>query len=253
MTVIAIVLLAAIAVILSLLRWRKASRVLTLIVLVLIVAVGCGPLPSFLLTHLQAGYDPTPVIHPASRSAVVLLGGGTERVPGAATPEVPLLAQGRVMKAFELYKTCKLQGGNCIVIITGGDPNRHGASEAFVYGARLQDLGVDRQDIVLEQRSLNTWQNAQFTSEILRARAVDQIFLVSSGIHLHRAVLYFKRFGVTAQPVRADYVGARMTQVPQAYNFLLTDLALHEYAGVWQYFIYEKLGWNVSATSGGAL
>jgi uncharacterized SAM-binding protein YcdF (DUF218 family) len=117
----------------------------------------------------------------------------------------------------------------------------------------LQELGVNREDIVLEQRSLNTWQNAQFTAEILQARAVDQVFLVSSGLHLHRAVMYFKRFGVSVQPVRADYVAAKMTLLPQAYNFLVTDLALHEYTGVLQYFIYEKLGWNVSARSAGSV
>jgi len=251
-TVVAVVVLAAIAVALSLLGWRKGSRAFALITLVLVAAVGCGPLPSLLLTSLQAGYSSVPVVRPAMRSAVVLLGGGTELVPDAPAPEVPLLAYGRLAKALEVYKTCK-QAGDCVIVITGGDPDRHGASEASVYGARLQQLGVGPEDIVLEQRSLNTWQNAQFTAGLLKARGVDQAFLVTSGFHLHRAVLYFERFGVRAQPVRADYVRAQTTFIPQASNFLLTDLALHEYLGVLRYFVYEKLGWNVSAAGAGAV
>jgi hypothetical protein len=30
-------------------------------------------------------------------------------------------------------------------------------------------------------------------------------------------------------------------------NFLLTDLVLHEYAGLWRTRIYNVLGWNVAA------
>jgi uncharacterized SAM-binding protein YcdF (DUF218 family) len=251
--VIAVLILVALAAILSLLGWRKGSRLFALLALLVVVVVGCGPLPSFMLTRLQEGYSSVPVVHQARRSAIVLLGGGTEEIPGAPGPEVSMLAYGRLVKAFEVYKTCKLQAVDCVVIITGGDASRHGASEAAVYAARLTELGVGREDIVLEQRSLNTWQNAQFTAALLKTRAVDQVFLISSGIHLHRAVLYFEHFGVQAQPVRADYLGATMTLIPQAYNFLLTDLALHEYAGVLRYFVYEKLGWNVSAADAGAV
>ncbi len=78
-------------------------------------------------------------------------------------------------------------------------------------------------------------------------------WLVSSGIHLRRSVLYFTHFGVAAQPVRADYVSAMMSPIPLSYNFLVADLALHEYAGVVRYFVYQRMGWNVRAKRPGAL
>jgi uncharacterized SAM-binding protein YcdF (DUF218 family) len=73
------------------------------------------------------------------------------------------------------------------------------------------------------------------------------VVLVTSGFHLRRSVLYFSHFGVQAQAVRADYVGAQLSPLPQAFNFLALDLALHEYAGLWRYRIYNLFGWNAEA------
>jgi hypothetical protein len=53
--------------------------------------------------------------------------------------------------------------------------------------------------------------------------------------------------------VRADYVNAVMSPMPLAYNFLLTDLALHEHAGILQYCISRRLGLQVTASRAGAL
>jgi hypothetical protein len=79
------------------------------------------------------------------------------------------------------------------------------------------------------------------------------LFLVTSGIHLRRSILYFKRFGIRGQPVRADYISATSSATPLSYNFLLADLAIHEYAGVLRYFVYERMGWNASAEHAGSI
>ena len=58
---------------------------------------------------------------------------------------------------------------------------------------------------------------------------------------------------MTAQPVRADHVSPITSPVPLSYNFLITDLALHEYTGVVRYYVYQFMGWNVQAKKPGAL
>jgi uncharacterized SAM-binding protein YcdF (DUF218 family) len=246
-----VVLLVAAAYGCSLLRWRWSGRVILFLALALLFGIGCGPVPSYLLRNLQSGYSDV-VVRGAPRTAIILLGNGTERVPPASV-EVAPLAYGRVMKTLELYQACKLKGGSCTIVVTGGDPQHHGASEAAVYSARLRLLGVDAADILVEGRSLNTWQNAQYTAELLKAHPVEQLFLVTSGIHLRRSLLYFGHFGVHGQPVRADYVSAMPSVTPQSFNFLVTDLAIHEYVGYWRYFVYERMGWNVTAARPGSL
>src|SRR3569833_1053593 len=214
---------------------------------VLFFAVGCGPLPDELLKQLQSGYETQPPPAWQPRAAIVVLGAGVLCVSGTAAVEVPLQAYGRVAKGLELYLQCKHAGKACTLIVSGGDAYEVGVSEAKVYGDQLLKLGVDPSDLVLEGRSLNTWLNAQFCAAWLDEHPEDQVILVTSGFHLRRGALYFEHFGVRALPVRSDFVGAAVRPWPQAYNFLLMDLALHEYAGLWRYRIYNVLGWNVAA------
>jgi uncharacterized SAM-binding protein YcdF (DUF218 family) len=84
------------------------------------------------------------------------------------------------------------------------------------------------------------------------ASGLAMLVLVSSGIHMRRSALYFSHFGVHPATVRSDYVGALMSPLPLAYNFLLTDLAPHEYVGLLRYQLFQLLGWNINARHPGA-
>ncbi len=250
MTVPVISILVVLAVGFSWLRWRKASYAVAGLALALLLGIGCGPVPAVLLRDLQAGYSSEPVIGTARATAIVLLGNGTEKAGngGLHGVEIGPLAYGRIVKALELYERCKRLNSRCFILVSGGDPEHHGASEAAVYGAQLQALGVPSADLVLEERSLNTFQNAQYSAAVLSSQPADQVLLVTSGLHLRRSLLYFTHFGVQARPARADFVSAVRSVVPVSYNFLITDLALHEYVGVLRYFVYQRMGWNVQAT-----
>jgi uncharacterized SAM-binding protein YcdF (DUF218 family) len=233
--------------------WRRTAWAFSVTALILVMAIGCGPAAAWLLGPLQVIYPAESSTGWGRRSAIILLGGGTEQVAASGATETTVLAYGRLVKALELYLACKHEGGDCFILASGGDPRRHGASEAAVYGVQLRKLGVGSADIVLEEQSLNTWQNAQLSARLLRQHPADRIFLVTSGIHVRRSLLYFAHFGVNATPVRADYAAAVMSLLPLAYNFALADLAIHEYAGILRYHIYQMLGWNVAADSPGAL
>lgn len=253
MTLPTVFLLAVIAAGLARASWRKSALAVSAVALILIVGIGCGPVAGALVQGLQAGYPAEPQTDWGGSSVIILLGGGTERVARGGPVETNVLAYGRLVKALELYLACKRQRGQCTILASGGDPRRNGISEAAVYGSQLRKLGVDPADILLEQRSLNTWQNAQFSARLLSQRPAERVFLVSSGIHLRRSLLYFAHFGVHATAVRADHVTAMLSPLPLAYNFLLADLALHEYAGILRYHVYELLGWNAAAKGAGAL
>ena len=240
-------LLAVIALGLKLRKRRIGARIAVAVGAVLFFAVGCGPLPDELLMQLQSGFEAEPMPAWQPRVAIIVLGGGLQRVAGTGAVEVPLFAYGRVLKALELYLQCKHAARACSLVVSGGDTLETGISEAKVYGDALLKAGVDPSDLVLESRSLNTWQNAQYCAAWLDEHPEDQVVLVTSGYHLRRGVLYFLHFGIRALPVRSDFVSAQAGPLPQAFNFLLMDLALHEYAGLWRYRIYNVLGWNVAA------
>ncbi len=89
------------------------------------------------------------------------------------------------------------------------------------------------------------------TSALLKKLDAGQVVLVSSGIHLKRGERYFAHFGVDATSVSADYLAAMPSILPLAYNFAVADLALHEYAGLIRYDIFNALGWNAARTEPG--
>lgn len=238
-----------------LLRWRRRRRsaaTFFVLALLLLFGAGCGPLPAWLLGRLQSPYAHSPAIDWAPRNAIVLLGAGTARVAANEPVEAPLFGYGRILRAAMLYRDCKSAGRACMLLISGGDAMHLGRSEAAVYGDVLLKLGVDPADLREEGASMNTWQNAQFCAPLLQAYGAQQTVLVSSGLHLQRALLYFGHFGMRPTPVRGDYAQVSWSLLPQAWNLALTDLALHEITGVWRYRFYETMGWNAPAVRPGA-
>ncbi|WJF89067.1 YdcF family protein [Paraburkholderia bonniea] len=245
MTLIVLVILIVFAIGCAALAWRRTSVVLYALTAVLFLAIGCGPVPAWLLGQLQDTYDIKPRPVWGKRNALVLLGAGTTKVPRTGAVEPGMFAYARIAEAAALYNDCRRKTvADCKIIVSGGDALHLGSPEAIVYQRLLVRLGVSAADVMLEPGSMNTWQNAQFTSALLQRYAPDRVLLVSSGLHLQRSLLYFGHFGVHAMPVRADYLRPVLTLIPLSYNFAVTDFALHEYLGIARYTLYNALGWN---------
>src|SRR5579859_8057234 len=196
------VLFAMLLVAALLYRWRRcwAGHVLVVLAALLFFGIGCGAVPRWLVRGLQSPYDVEPKIEWTSRNAIVLLGGGTA-VAGDEPLQPSYFADGRVLRAAQLYNECKAAGKECRLLVTGGDSQSHGEAESVVYGRALRKLGIPETDLSYEARSMTTWQNAQFTRPMLAEYAPQHMVLVTSGIHLRRALLYFGHFGITPQPV----------------------------------------------------
>ncbi|WP_244464391.1 YdcF family protein [Candidatus Liberibacter africanus] len=133
---------------------------------------------------------------------------------------------------MRLYKSCKKHSTHCTILISGGDPQKHGLPESIVYSNKLLENGVEENDIKLDTQSFNTFQNAQFSSKMIKDMHVEKIVLVSSAYHLKRSQLYFQYLGIHTEASRSDYVNANYTIIPVSINFYLTELALKEYIGI---------------------
>jgi uncharacterized SAM-binding protein YcdF (DUF218 family) len=240
MTLSLILLLAIASAFLAWLKLPRTATVVGLAAAALFFAVGYGLLARPLLT-LQSGYD-TEVHAWGRHNAIIVLGAGQTRT-GDGRVEPAIFSYARFVKALQVYHACKAHVADCKIIATGGDTNGLGISEAQVYGERFTSVGVPQDDVLIEGRSRNTWQNAKFSAAFFAHHRFDRAYLVTSGFHLPRATRDFAHFGIPTTPVRADY--ARPTHVlwPLSYNFLLTDVAIHEHLGIWRDYVYETLGW----------
>ncbi len=246
MTLIVLAVLLLLAAILCRAGRRRLAGGVGGLTLLLFLAVACGPVPLWLLDHLDS-YASIPAAGWAPRNAIVLLGAGTVR----ATPDAPLapelFAYGRIVQAAMLYRDCAASGQQCRLLVSGGDSQHHGAAEALVYAGVLRRLGVPADGLLLESRSMNTWQNAQFSRPLLQAYAPQKLLLVTSGIHLRRSLLDFAHFGMRPTPMRGDDLEAPLSALPLSWNIALCDLALHEYMGIARYHVYNAMGWNAPA------
>jgi len=239
----ALVAVLLVAVVLGACRWRRSSRVLYALALLAFLLAGCGVVPRWLLGWLQGPYAMRPALDWAPSNAIVLLTSGAAPLPDGSI-EPGIAAYGRIVQAATMYRDCARASHRCTVLVSGGDPSRYETPLAVAYAQVLRQLGVPSTDLRLESRSLTTWQNAQFSRPILAALGAQRIWLVTSGFHLRRSELYFAHFGIHATPVRADYVHAAIAPWPGISNLVLAELAVHEYAGIVRYRVYNLMGWN---------
>jgi uncharacterized SAM-binding protein YcdF (DUF218 family) len=229
---------------------RALARRMGVVTALLFLAVACGPVPAWLLDHLQEDYSAIPSVHWSTRNAIVLLAAGTTRLDQGDPLQPTLFANGRILRAAMLYRDCKLAGKECLILVSGGDSQHHGTAESTVYAGVLARLGVAPQDIQTDTLSLNTFENARYSRRLVLDYDPQTLVLVTSGVHLRRSLLDFDHFSMKPTPVSADVVSATLGWWPQASNLQLCDVALHEYIGIAQFHVYEALGWNTMPVLG---
>jgi uncharacterized SAM-binding protein YcdF (DUF218 family) len=230
----------------------KSSKKSLAIFAVIFVMTGIGLFSSSLLSYLESY---SIVSHPIwkQHNAIILLGAGTVKLPDSNEIKPSIMAYSRIYEAARLYTSCKKTNTECKIITSGGDALGTGKSEAVIYQNELNAIGVNQSDIILEPNSMNTFKNAEFTSIIFKSNKFDNVYLVTSGIHMKRALLYFSHFGINAIPAVSDYIPPKIFMIPLGFNFAITDFAIHEYLGILRFRIYNYLGLNTNPAKPGAL
>jgi len=237
---------------LAICNYKKTCCVSLLVTIISFLGIGCGIFPSLTLSHLESANAVLIQPHWAKRNAIVILGAGSVMLPKINILKPTVLAYSRINETAKLYLSCKKTGNECNIIISGGDASKTGKPEAIIYQQELLDLGVKNSDVILEQYSMNTYKNAEFTSAILKSKSFDKIFLVTSALHMKRALMYFSHFGINPIPAVADYIAPIILVIPIGYNFAISDFIMHEYVGIMRFHIYNYFGWNVKTSSPGA-
>lgn len=167
--------------------------------------------------------------------AIVVLGGGVTP-PEIGYKEIDLnAASDRVWYASRLFKAGKAP---ILVLSGGGDITKNSFSEAYAMSIFMQDLGVDKDYIILENKSKNTKENALYSFEILNDIGVSKILLVTSAIHMHRALTEFQSFGLQVIPAPTDFYSNKLP--PNGLFSWLPDISVlnRNYSSLKEYFFY---------------
>jgi uncharacterized SAM-binding protein YcdF (DUF218 family) len=148
---------------------------------------------------LESAYEP-----PANPQGdvIIMLGGGA--MPDS--PDVDGTGALCASPANRLLTAVRLQRRlDAPILVSGGQVYSDSGPEAQIARRILLSLGVPDDKILVETKSINTTQNAKFSTEILREHGLSQPLLVTSAFHMKRSVLNFEKQGVAVTAYPADY------------------------------------------------
>lgn len=134
-------------------------------------------------------------------SAVVVLGAGSHRYESGNETVSVLTREGglRALEAARIYRIL-----NHPWVIVTGRPRFRGRSETQVMAGELEDLGVPRDRILLEEGSMTTHDHAIHVPRLLGARGVKQFVLVTSSTHMRRSLQVFRAVGLDPIPATPE-------------------------------------------------
>ncbi|WP_312262783.1 YdcF family protein [Candidatus Igneacidithiobacillus taiwanensis] len=223
----------------ALFGWHVFGRILVLLAL-LALYFSSTPLGArLLLQPLEDRYPP--LLHPETGEdapqAIVVLGGGEIIDPGRPVPE---MANARTLMRLQAAAALAQQV-DLPVVPSGGAPRFGAPSEAATMARLLRQSFHISNHIWLEDKSYNTAANARDSAILLRQHGIRRIYLVTSAVHMPRAMAWFRYYGLQPTPVPCDYrmgeAGALNWQswLPRAIYEEISSEAMHEYAGLLWY------------------
>jgi uncharacterized SAM-binding protein YcdF (DUF218 family) len=171
-------------------------------------------------------------------STTILLGGGLSYDKEADRVNFGCGAD-RYVQVLEPYRRGHVQR----IMVVGGPANflEPETREGDMMKRLLLLAGVPEEDIIVENRSLNTYQNALFSRPILDSLGEGRFLLITSATHMRRAVACFEGRGIEVQPYAVQKkVGNRRWELdyllaPDISNFGKWQQLVHEWAGFVSY------------------
>jgi uncharacterized SAM-binding protein YcdF (DUF218 family) len=183
-------------------RRRRGSR-LALAAALALLAVAILPIGQWVVAPLEARF-PEPQL-PAHIDGIIVLGGavqpdithahGQVALDDAATRITETLAIAQRHPEAKLL----LSGGDAEVLPHAGEREADDTRRLFIA------LGVPPDRILVEDRSRNTFENALFSRTVAAPKPGETWVLVTSAMHMPRAVGCFREVGWSVLPYPVDY------------------------------------------------
>ncbi len=180
-------------------RNRALGRALVTAGIALLYLLSLSPTGDRLIRPLEAAFPP---FHDSGVkvNAVVVLSGGAKDLSWVPAPTAPSdTSLERLVAGIQIARTRRLP-----LVITGGSGlvTRGGPKEADAMADAAVKLGFPHRDLVIENRSRNTWESAQQVGALLPGQT---IILVTSAFHMKRSAGMFRKQGFTVLPAPAGY------------------------------------------------
>jgi len=128
-----------------------------------------------------------------------------------------------------------------LIVGRSGDPFDRRLNEASVLRTFALEFGLHDAQVLVEEVSRNTYENAVNAAQIIRAGHYRQLVLITSAAHMYRASAAFHKQGLFPKPYAVDFQsnGGRGIGLfdffPSADILAITTSIVHELIGVVMY------------------
>jgi len=147
----------------------------------------------------------------------------------------------RLWQTIKLYHEGKVKK----IIISGGAASFFAKDtiESVLLKNFLVKIGIPGSDIITEEQSRNTRENAVFTAEILKNLPHEKLLLITSASHIRRANRCFEKVGLHCDLYPTDhYSGSRKYNIetlliPNPHTLFNWNVFIHEIFGMVSYKI----------------
>jgi uncharacterized SAM-binding protein YcdF (DUF218 family) len=221
-------------------RFARAGRALAFASLIVLAIFGLSPVGNALMIPLEDRFPRWDAARGAP-DGIIVLGGAISPDVSAARDEVALNeAAERLTVAAELARRhpavrIVFSGGSGALIYDEG-------AEAPFALRLLEDLGIPRARILLEDRSRNTVENAIFSKALIQPKPGERWLLVTSAHHLPRAIGVFRKMGFPVEPYPVDWRTRGAADALRPFATLgdglrRSDTAVREWVGLAVYWL----------------
>jgi uncharacterized SAM-binding protein YcdF (DUF218 family) len=239
-----VALVAILALLLLWLLTRRRGFLTTVVVVTLLLWLAATPWLSRSVQSLLEHRAGEAIAESLPRADAIVVLGGTLLPPDASGGAANLSsAADRLVYAAQLYALGKAP----VILISGG--NSAGAAsnaESVHAGALLASWGIPESAILTETESINTYENAVYSKLMLDQHGLKTVLLVTSAMHMPRALATLRSAGINATPAPTDFEASgpgpsgldAWIASPAALE--VTSRVLKEYVG---WLVYRNRGW----------
>ncbi len=232
--------LCVLGVVLLATRFRRAGLRILIGGVVSLLVFGYTPLANLMLLSLSERFSAWDAKGRVP-DGIIVLGGAidSETTIARGSLEMDSSAE-RIVAMLQLAK----QYPNARIVFSGGSGNLIGdsASEAPIAGKLLDDFGVSRDRVVLEDKSRTTAENAIFTRKLVQPKPGELWILVTSSFHMPRSIGAFRKAGLDVEAYPVDWrtrgwSDARLPFDKLSAGLARSDVAVHEWTGLVAYWL----------------
>ena len=234
-----------ILIILSYWFYRKKNRKVAITFLscifLLLLIVSTPFVPNQLVKSLENRYSTCNMVELKGKSNIQILVLGAGHTNDERLPANNQLGRNALVRLTEGIRICNELDGSTLVT-SGWSGKREDIPQAVVMARAAMILGVDSSRIKKQTLPKNTWMEATEYKRLFGD--TTNLVLVTSAVHMPRAMFLFKKAGLNPVPAPTDHLikkGKTLNPwfwIPKSANIAKTEAAIHEYAGLWWY----KLG-----------